>query len=107
MKSVLTACMCALSFLAVPARVALAEDEPKEKEKEKGPGWVWVDGEGGIEAANLTTFNANVDTLTAGLTPSSGVGPAAGVGAGFRFWFLTLGLRGRVGAMETGNLNPW
>src|SRR5260221_1346276 len=95
------------SAVMLTTAAATAAEEPREKHRERGPGLLWIDAEGGVETANLTTFNANVDTLTAGLTPSSGVGPTAGVGAGVRLFFMTFGLRGRVGAMDTNGANPW
>jgi hypothetical protein len=66
-----------------------------------------VNGGGGVETANLTTFSANVDALTVGLTPTTGVGPAAGVGAGVRLFIFTLGARGRVAAMQGGGGGEW
>jgi hypothetical protein len=57
---------------------------------------VWIDAQAGVESVQLNTFNANFDTMSVGLLPSSGVGPTANIGAGLRLVFLTLGLRGRV-----------
>src|SRR5262245_17676146 len=62
--------------------------------------WVYLDVQGGLQAVNLQTFRANEEKLTAGIVPSSGVGPAASVGLGLRLVFVTLGVRARVGAFD-------
>ncbi|HEX8792243.1 MAG TPA: hypothetical protein VF765_14915 [Polyangiaceae bacterium] len=61
---------------------------------------VWLDAQAGVEEVQLQTFSANGDTLGVGLLPASGVGPTLRAGAGVRFGFLTLGLRGRVATFE-------
>lgn len=98
-------------LLVATLTVALAQAEEKEsaqvRPKERKLEWLWTNAEAGVETANLTTFNANLDTLTAGLTPSSGAGPAAGIGAGVRLIFVTLGPRGRVGVMQGAGGVEW
>lgn len=88
-------------LVAAMLTAASSQAEGGAKSHERGLEWVWVNGEVGVEFANLRRFDANLDTLTVGLTPSSGVGPAAGLGVGVRFVFITLGVRGRVGAMQS------
>jgi hypothetical protein len=61
---------------------------------------LWIDAQAGIESVSLETFNADFDAVSAGLLPSSGVGPTANVGAGIRLVFLTLGVRGHVASFE-------
>lgn len=96
-----SSCVCVLLAAMLTAAPSRADDaSAKARPKERALEWVWVNGEGGVEVADLRTFNANVDNLTVGLTPTSGVGPMAGLGAGVRLLFLTLGVRGRVGAMQ-------
>lgn len=99
--SPLFACVCAL-LGATLTTVRAQADEPAAKAapKERGLEWIWANAEGGVETANLRTFDANVDNLTVGLTPTSAVGPMVGLGAGVRLLFVTLGLRGRLGAMQ-------
>jgi hypothetical protein len=63
---------------------------------------VWIDAQTGIESVQLQTFIADFDTVSAGFLPVSGVGPAATLGAGLRFGFVTLGARGRVASFEDG-----
>lgn len=102
-------CACVLLGAMLTASRSHAEEgaaQAKPKDKERGLEWVWANVEGGVEAANLRRFDANVDTLTVGLTPTSGVGPAFGVGAGVRFLFITLGVRGRVADMLSSG-NSW
>ena len=95
-------CIGVLLAAVLTSASSQAEGEPAQaKPREKGLEWVWANAEAGVELANLRRFDANLDTLTVGLTPSSGVGPAFGVGAGVRFVFVTLGVRGRVGALQS------
>ena len=61
---------------------------------------VWLDAQAGVESVQMQTFNADFETMSVGLLPAAGVGPTANVGAGIRFVFLTLGLRGRVSSFE-------
>jgi hypothetical protein len=61
---------------------------------------VYLDAQTGVEAVQLRTFFADFDSVSAGFLPTVGVGPTARIGAGLRFGFLTLGLRGRVAEFE-------
>ncbi len=100
--------VCVLLAATLTVAPSRAEEDPaRAKPNERKLEWLWTNAEGGVETANLTTFNANIDTLTAGLTPSSGVGPAAGIGAGVRLIFVTLGPRGRVGVMQGAGGAEW
>lgn len=101
--------LCVCAFLATSSSaLSHADDKPGDsKSNERRTEWLWMNAEGGVEAANLTTFNANSDTLTVGLTPTSGVGPTVGLGAGFRLFIFTLGARGRLGVMQPGASNAW
>ena len=83
------------------------ESSADAKPKARGQEWLWLNGEAGVEIANLRTFDANVDTLTVGLTPTKGVGPAFGLGAGVRLSFITLGARARMAAMQASGGSAW
>ena len=80
--------------------------EPAPAGGEQEPEWdpkrqlFWIDAQAGIESVQLQTFNADFDSVSVGFLPTSGVGPTANVGAGFRLLFLTLGVRGRVTSFE-------
>src|SRR5260370_11526805 len=73
-----------------------------EREREWDPKGqlLWIDAQAGVESVQLRTFNADFDTVSVGFLPTSGVGPTANLGAGFRLVFLTLGVRGRVTSFE-------
>jgi hypothetical protein len=60
----------------------------------------WLDAQTGLEAVTLQTFLADFRSVSAGLLPTSGIGPTARVGTGLRFGFVMLGLRGRVASFE-------
>lgn len=101
-------CVCAFAVAMLTAAGSQAQEGPAKAEpRERGLEWLWVNAEGGVELANLRTFNASVDKLTVGLTPTSGVGPVAGMGMGVRLLFVTLGLRGRVAAMQSSGGKDW
>jgi len=95
------ALICLVSASAT-SRVALADIAPEGEKPWGGPmsQHGWVDAQAGVEYVNLQTFSADFQTVSVGLLPTSGVGPAANVGAGVRFGFLTLGLRGRLASFE-------
>jgi hypothetical protein len=97
---------CVLLVAMLTATRAQAEEPTRASANDRGLEWFWANAEAGVETANLTTFNTNLDTLTAGLTPTSGVGPAVGVGAGVRLLFITIGPRGRLGNMH-GDAGDW
>ena len=94
--------------LAVLSRSGYAQNTPSSGEGSSGEGvagrrgseWLWLDAQAGVESINLQTFHANGDQLTAGFVPSEAMGPAAGVGVGFRLVFLTFGVRGRVASFQ-------
>lgn len=62
--------------------------------------WLWIHGEGGWEAVDLQTFEANEDELTAGFVPTRASSPAAGLGLGLNLLPFTIGARGRVAAFR-------
>lgn len=72
---------------------------------------LWIDAQAGVESVNLQTFNADFDSVSVGLLPTSGVGPAVSVGAGVRLVFLTLGVRGHVASFQddspTSTVGAW
>jgi hypothetical protein len=91
------------------AAPATTQPQPAKREARapREPEWsgpmsqlFYFDGQGGFESVQLRTFFADFNTVSAGLLPSSGLGPTARVGAGLRFGFITLGLRGRVASFE-------
>jgi hypothetical protein len=99
----------------VPATAAQAAEGPAPVPEgrapapeggEQEPEWdpkrqlFWIDAQAGIESVQLETFNADFDSVSVGFLPTSGVGPTANVGAGFRLLFLTLGVRGRVTSFD-------
>lgn len=98
---------------AANAAVAERRSTPAGEEHWDGPmsQHVWLDAQAGVEAVQLQTFSANGDTLGVGLLPTSGVGPTLRAGAGLRFGFLTVGLRGRVATFEndspSSNVTSW
>lgn len=92
---------CVLLGAMLIATRSQAEEPARAHPDDQRLEWFWGNVEGGVETANLTTFDTNLDTLTAGLTPTTGVGPAVGVGAGVRLLFVTLGPRGRLGNMHS------
>jgi len=83
-------------------------DEPRPRHE-----IVWTNAEAGIQGLHLRTFEANPDAVTLGVLPADAVGPTLGVGAGVRFVFVTLGVRGRVGMFaadapgHTGGFQLW
>ncbi len=81
---------------------AAGDDQPRTRVE-----WFWANVEGGVETADLRRFETNLDTLSVGLFPARGTGPAFGVGAGVRLLFLTLGLRGRVAAIQDQGGGAW
>jgi len=90
--------VCVFSIATLAAAESRAEEKAATtRSDEEHLELFWIDGEGGVESANLRTFDADVDRLTVGLAPTTGQGLAGGVGAGVRLWFVTLGARGRVG----------
>jgi hypothetical protein len=99
----------------VPATAAQAAEGPAPVAEgrapapaggEQEPEWdpkrqlFWIDAQAGIESVQLQTFNADFESVSVGFLPTSGVGPTANVGGGFRLLFLTLGVRGRVTSFE-------
>ncbi len=69
---------------------------------------VYLDAQTGVEAIQMRTFFADFNSVSAGFLPSWGVGSTTRVGAGLRFGFLTLGLRGRVAAYDDpSTVGPW
>jgi hypothetical protein len=69
---------------------------------------VYLDAQTGVEFVQLRTFLADFNNVSAGFLPTSGAGPTARIGAGFRLGFLTLGLRGRVASFdEGGTVGSW
>jgi hypothetical protein len=87
---------------AVPVAARAAERGERAPGHWAGPTsqHLWIDAQAGVESVNLQTFNADFDTVSVGLLPTSGVGPTANVGAGIRLVFLTLGVRGHVASFE-------
>jgi len=92
---------------AATARAADSPSDPYDpyepqtvRTEGRTPEWFYLDGDVGVESINLQTFNANADKLTASVIPSSGFGPTASVGAGFRLVFFTAGLRARMAAFQ-------
>ena len=92
----------AAAACAVPSTARAAERGEAATEHWAGPTsqHLWIDAQAGVESVYLQTFNADFDTVSVGLLPTSGVGPTANVGAGIRLVFLTLGVRGRVASFE-------
>jgi hypothetical protein len=90
------------ALVSVVPRAALADVSPEGEKAWGGPKsqHVWIDAQAGVEYLNLQTFNADFETVSVGLLPTSGVGPTVNVGAGVRLVFLTLGLRGRVSSFQ-------
>jgi hypothetical protein len=89
-------------LVGAASAAALADTGPRAEKAWGGPAsqHVWIDAQAGVEYINLETFNADFDTVSVGLLPTSGVGPTANVGVGLRFVWLTLGVRGRVASFE-------
>jgi hypothetical protein len=87
---------------AVPATAQAAEGGETAPSHWGGPKsqHVWIDAQAGVESIELQTFNADFETVSVGLLPTSGVGPTANLGAGFRLVFLTLGVRGHVASFQ-------
>jgi hypothetical protein len=90
----------------------------RDETSEAPPPWrgpksqhVWIDAQAGVESVQLQTFNADFETVSVGLLPTSGIGPTANIGAGFRLVFLTLGVRGRVASFQDNspehNIGAW
>ena len=52
--------LCVCAFLATSSSaLSHADDKPGDsKSNERRTEWLWMNAEGGVEAANLTTFNA-------------------------------------------------
>jgi hypothetical protein len=96
------ACVPMVAAAAVPAAAAEAAGRVEAEPPWDGPSsqHVWIDAHAGVESVQLNTFNADFDTVSVGLLPTSGVGPTANVGAGLRLAFLTLGLRGHVASFQ-------
>src|SRR6516225_4361105 len=92
----------AAAACAVPSTARAAERGEAATEHWAGPTsqHLWIDAQAGVESVYLQTFNADFDTVSVGLLPTSGVGPTANIGAGIRLVFLTLGVRGRVASFE-------
>jgi hypothetical protein len=101
-----TAIIMSTAVLVFPA-VVHAEVEPGAQAAVcEGPReeWLYIDADVGVESLSLTTFRANSDRLSVGFLPSSGLGPTASVGLGARLVFLSLGVRGRVGAFSNSSV---
>jgi hypothetical protein len=84
------------------ARSRQAPAAQREREPEPTKKLVWLDAELGYAGASLNTFTADINSLSVGFRGHSATGPTAGAAIGFRFVFVTLGVRARVS-----NLSPW
>src|SRR5262245_23261156 len=82
--------MTRLTIVAATAAAALLALESAAL---ASPGLIWIQGEGGLQAVNLRTFDSDPNQLTAGFVHTRATGPAAGLGLGLRFANLTLGGR--------------
>jgi hypothetical protein len=87
-----------------------SENDGKDKEKDSGRGleFLWINVEGGVQHLGLQTLSSK-GSLVPGIVKTSELGPMTGLGVGVRLFFLTLGLRGRIGIYDEYNyvsLNP-
>ena len=75
-------------------------DKSKDKDSGRGLSWFWVDAYGGFEHAGLQTFNKSEKEFSAGLVPTTASGGVIGAGIGAQIFFVTLGVRGRMGFFD-------
>ena len=101
-RAVLAVALIGPVVVGAAPEAALADATPHIEKAWEGPEskHVWIDAQAGVEYINLQTFNADFDTVSVGLLPTAGVGPAVNIGAGLRFLCLTLGVRGRVASFQ-------
>ncbi len=72
-------------------------DSSAQKDSGRGLSWFYLEAEGGYSHVGLQTFNVDEQNFSAGFLATASNGGFAGVGVGARLFFLTLGVRGRVG----------
>lgn len=75
-------------------------DKSKDKDSGRGLSWFWVDAYGGFEHAGLQTFNKSKKEFAAGIVPTVASGGIVGGGIGAQIFFVTIGVRGRMGFFD-------
>lgn len=80
------------------ARVVEEEEEPEPEGDGRDVDFIWFELEGGVSSVDLIAFrDANFASIAAGepaFDNLRGTGPMAGLGVGFRVYWLTVGARG-------------
>ena len=95
------------------ATAAASEEEEEEEDDGRDVDFLWIEIEGGVSTANLVAFSqqnfsGGGATATApSFNEVSGVGPFAGLGVGFRVYFIAVGARATLASypgFEIGNI---